>query len=127
MAVVPVPYGRSSLSFDGTRVVVDVVSWDGACAGHLQRTFTPGAAGAMLVSEERCAPAEEPRGRSDARDRIAKALGPFDSPLVERDGRVFVDRPYGTGGKAQLDCLDAATGRVLWSHSFPGPARTPFY
>jgi outer membrane protein assembly factor BamB len=126
-ALLPVSYGRSALSFDGTRVVVDVISWDGACPGHLQRTFTPGAAGTMLVSEEHCAPADEPRDRSAARDRIPKALGPFDSALVEKDGRVFVDRPYGTGGKAQLDCLDAETGRVVWSYAFPGPARTPFY
>jgi outer membrane protein assembly factor BamB len=126
VAVVPVPYGRSSLSFDGTRVVMDVISWDGACPGHLQRTFTPSAAGTMLVSDERCAPADAP-DRTAARDRIAKTLGAFDTALVERDGKVFVDRPYGRGGKAQLDGLDAETGRVLWSYAFAGPTRTPFY
>jgi len=127
-AVAPVSYGRSSFSFDGTRVVVDVLSWDGACAGRLQRTLTPGAAGTMLVSDEDCAPAaDEPRERSAARDRIAGALGAFDTALVEREGKVFVDRPYGTGGKAQLDCREAETGRLLWSYAFPGPAHTPFY
>jgi len=81
----------------------------------------------MLVSDERCAPADETREESAPRDRIAKTLGAFDTVLVERDGKVFVDRPYGTGGKAQLDCRDAETGRVLWSYGFPGPTRTPFY
>ena len=127
VAVAPVSYGRSSFSFDGTRAVVDVISWDGACTGRLQRTFTPGAAGTMLVSDERCAPADETREESAPRDRIAKTLGAFDTVLVERDGKVFVDRPYGTGGKAQLDCRDAETGRVLWSYAFSGPAQTPFY
>ena len=127
VAVAPVSYGRSSFSFDGTRVVVDVISWDGACTGRLQRTFTPGAAGTMLVSDERCAPADEPREEAAPRDRIATTLGAFDTALVERDGRIFVDRPYGTGGKAQLDCRDAETGRVLWSYAFLGPAQTPFY
>jgi outer membrane protein assembly factor BamB len=127
VAVVPVSYGRSAVSFDGERVVVDVISWDGACAGRLLRTFTPRAEGTDLVSEERCAPADERREISAARDRIAKTLGGFDTALVERDGKVFVDRPYATGGKAQLDCLDAETGRVLWSYAFPPPAQTPFH
>ena len=127
VAVVPVSYGRSAVSFDGERAVVDVISWDGACAGRLQRTFTPRAEGTDLVSEERCAPATERRESSAARDRIAKTLGAFDSALVERDGKVFVDRPYAAGGKAQLDCLDAETGRVLWSYAFPPPAQTPFH
>ena len=127
VAVAPVSYGRSAFSFDGERVVVEVISWDGACAGRLLRTFTPRTEGTDLVSEERCAPADERREGSRARDRIAKTLGAFDSALVERDGKVFVDRPYATGGKAQLDCLAAATCRVLWSYGFPGPTRTPFY
>jgi outer membrane protein assembly factor BamB len=127
VAVAPVSYGGSSFSFDGTRVVVDVISWDGACPGRLQRTFTPGAAGTMLVSDEHCAAADERREGSATRDRIAKTLGTFDTALAERDGKVFVDRPYGSGGKAQIDCRDAETGRVLWSYAFPGPAQTPFY
>ena len=127
VAVVPVSYGRSAVAFDGEQVVVDVISWDGACAGRLLRTFTPRAEGTDLVSEERCAPAEERHEGPAARDRIAGTLGVFDSALVERDGQVFVDRPYAAGGKAQLDCLEAGTGRILWSYSFPGPTRTPFY
>jgi outer membrane protein assembly factor BamB len=127
VAVVPVSYGGSAFSFDGERVVVDVISWDGACAGRLLRTFTPRAEGTDLVSEERCAPADERSEGSAARDRIAKTLGGFDSALAERDGKVFVDRPYGTGGKAQLDCLDAETGAVLWSYAFPPPTPTPFF
>ena len=127
VAVVPVSYGRSAVAFDGERVVVDVISWDGACAGRLLRTFTPRAEGTDLVSEERCAPADERHVDSAARDRIARTLGVFDSALVERDGKVFVDRPYAPGGKAQLDCLDAGTGRVLWSFAFPPPAQTPFH
>jgi outer membrane protein assembly factor BamB len=127
VAVVPVSYGRSAVAFDGERVVVDVISWDGACAGRLLRTFTPRAEGTDLVSEERCAPADERHEGSAARDRIARTLGVFDSALVERDGKVFVDRPYAAGGKAQLDCLDAGTGRVLWSYAFPPPAQTPFH
>ena len=117
--MVPVSYGRSAVAFDGERVVVDVISWDGACAGRLLRTFTPRVEGTDLVSEERCAPADERHEGSGARDRIAKTLGAFDSALVERDGKVFVDRPYAAGGRAQLDCLDAGTGRVLWSYAFP--------
>lgn len=127
VAVVPVSYGRSAIAFDGERVVVDVISWDGACAGRLLRTFTPRAEGTDLVSEERCAPADERREGAPARDRIANTLGAFDSVLVEREGKVFVDRPYAAGGKAQLDCLDAKTGRVLWSYAFPPPAQTPFH
>ena len=127
VAVAPVSYGRSAFSFDGERVVVDVISWDGACTGRLLRTFTPRAAGTGFVSEERCAPADEPREGSADRDRIGKTLGGFDRALVERDGRVFVERPYAAGGTAQLDCLDAQTGRVVWSFGFPRPARTPFY
>ena len=127
VAVVPVSYGRSAVAFDGERVVVDVISWDGACAGRLLRTFTPRVEGTDLVSEERCAPADERHEGSGARDRIAKTLGAFDSALVERDGKVFVDRPYAAGGRAQLDCLDAGTGRVLWSYAFPPPTHTPFF
>jgi outer membrane protein assembly factor BamB len=125
-AIAPVSYGRSAFSFDGERVVVDVISWDGACTGRLLRTFTPRTEGTDLVSEERCAPADDQGEGAPARDRIARTLGAFDSALVERDGKVFVDRPYAVGGKAQLDCLDAATSRILWSYTFPPPVQTPF-
>jgi hypothetical protein len=127
VAVAPVSYGTSAFSFDGTQVVIDAISWDAACDGRLLRTFTPNAAGTGLSSEERCAPAEKPPERSEAFHRIAKSLDGFDTALGEQDGRVFVDRTFSGGGPGRLDCLDAQSGRVLWSYTFPPPAATPFH
>ena len=126
VAVAPVSYGTSAYSFDGTRVVVDTISWDGACTGRLLRTFAPDAAGTGLTADERCVPAEKPAERSAAFRRIAKDVGGFAMALEERDGRVFVDGTLGAG-KGLLQCLDAETGRVLWSYDFPGPTKTPFF
>lgn len=125
--VAPVSYGASAYSFDGARVVVDTISWDGACAGRLLRTFTPDAAGTALTAEERCAPAGPPAVRSAAFERIAKELPGLNAALAEREGRVFVDGTYAAGGRGVLACLDADTGKELWSYLFDAAARGPFF
>jgi outer membrane protein assembly factor BamB len=127
VVVAPIAYGTSVFSFDGTRAVVDAISWDGSCAGRLLHTFRPDTAGTALVSEERCAPAEKPPERSPAFHRIAKQLGGFDRALGERDGRVFVARTFSADGQARLECLDGESGKVLWTYSFVAPGPTPFY
>jgi len=127
VVVAPIAYGTSAFSFDGTRAVVDAISWDGSCAGRLLLTFAPDTAGTALVPEERCAPAGKPPERSPAFQRIAKQLGAFDRALDERGGRVFVERTVGAGGQARLECLDADSGKVLWTYSFAAPGPTPFF
>jgi outer membrane protein assembly factor BamB len=127
VAVAADSYGTSAYSFDGAHVVVDTISWDGACGGRLHRAFEPDTAGTGLTAEERCAPAHPPAERSAAFERIAKALPGLDAALAEAEGRVFVDRTFSAGGRGALECVDAETGKGLWSYLFDAPAPGPFF
>ena len=127
LEVAPVAYGTSAFSFDGSRVGIDVLSAGDGCAGRLLRTLTVNAAARAFTSEDKCLPAELPSGRSAAFERVAHSLPPFQSALLEREGRIFVDRgPFGNG-LGRLDGVDAQSGRVLWSHTFPLPHDPRFF
>jgi outer membrane protein assembly factor BamB len=122
--VAPVSYGTSAFAFDGTHVVVNVLSPGGGCAERVLRTFTVNASATAFTSENRCAPADKSWERSAAFYRIAETLPPG-AALIERDGKVFVDG--GGGEQGLLRCLDAESGRILWSYTFPGPTRTTLF
>jgi outer membrane protein assembly factor BamB len=125
--VAPVSYGTSAFSFDGAHVEVDVLSASGACAGRLRRTLTVNAASDGFTSEDKCVPAEPAHESSPAFERIARSLPPVQSALRESEGRVFVDRGPFASGLGRLDALDAGSGRLLWSYSFPMPRDPRFF
>ena len=125
--VAPVAYGTSAVSFDGAHVVIDVLSASGACAGRLLRTLTVNAASNGFTSEDKCIPADPPHERSAAFDRIARSLGGFESALLESEGKVFVDRGRYGNAPGRLDALDAESGRLLWSYTFPMPPDPRFF
>jgi outer membrane protein assembly factor BamB len=125
--VAPVSYGTSAFSFDGTHVVVDVLSPGGRCVERVLRTFTVNAAATGFTSEDQCAPADKSWERSAAFYRIDKEIGGDRSALVERDGKVFVDGAYFRDGPGLLQCLDVKSGHLLWSYAFPRPTRTPLF
>jgi outer membrane protein assembly factor BamB len=125
--VAPVSYGTGAFSFDGTRVVIDILSASAACAGRLLRTMAVNPGSNALSSEERCVPAEPPHERSAAFERLTQSLPPFQSALLEREGRIFVDRGLFANGQGRLDALDAESGRVSWSYTFPMPRDPRFF